>query len=351
MMKAVAVMSPGGAIEIVDVPLPEPGLYDAIVKSEIAYICNATDRKLAEGHFPGIGVGEYPLLLGHENAGVVTTVGKNVRTFKPGDKVIGGLLLHTGDSRYSSGWGGNSEYVVVTDHEAMVADGVADPTHGWDEIYQIMRKVPDDIPIEAAGLLCTWREVYGAFNDFRLKPGDNILIYGAGPVGLSFCLFAKLLGLGWVGVVDPLPEKRRRAETAGANRVFEQDDPALRSLSEILGFRLDAVVDAVGQESIVNHAIPLVKMGGSVCVYGVVASPTLTIEKHLGPYNFNLLLHQWPTRTEEAAAHNPLIQWIREGKLDYRLFKTGEYGIENINEAFAETLRPTAIKTMLRFEG
>lgn len=350
-MKAVAVMSPGGPVEIVDVPEPEPGPYEAVVRSEIAYICNATDRKLVEGHFPGIGADHYPLLLGHENAGVVESVGEKVRTFKPGDKVIGGLLLDTGAPRFHSGWGGNSEYVVATDHAAMVSDGVADSAHGWNEIFQIMRRVPDDVPLEAAGLLCTWREVYGAFNDFRLKRGDNILIFGAGPVGLSFCLFAKLLGLGWVGVVDPLPEKRSRADSLGADRVFELKDPELERLPEVLGQPLDAVVDAVGQESIINSAIPLVRMGGSVCVYGVVANPTVNVEKDSGPYNFNLLFHQWPTRTEEAAAQEPLVDLIREGKVDQRMFKTAEYAVEDINEALAETRRPTAIKTMLRLRA
>ena len=60
----------------------------------------------------------------------------------------------------ASGWGGFCEYVLVNDHDAMVADGVADEKHGWFECYEIQRKVAPDIQPEAAGLLCTWREVY-----------------------------------------------------------------------------------------------------------------------------------------------------------------------------------------------
>lgn len=349
-MRSVAVVAPE-KLEIVDIPVPEPGPYDALVKTQIAYICNATDRKLVSGTFPGMDRDRYPILLGHENAGIVAETGPKVRTFKPGDKVIGGLLLNSTDKRYTSGWGGNSDYVLLRDHEAMVADGVAHRDHGWDEIYQIMTRVPEDIPLETAGLFCTWREVLAAFTDFHLKAGDRILVYGAGPVGLSFCLFAKLLGMEWVGVVDPLPEKRARAETIGIDRVFAPDDPDLHRLPEVLGRPLDAVVDAVGQESIINSALPLIRQAGSICVYGVVGAQAITLEKDRGPYNFNLLVHQWPTRTLESAAQPQLVEWVRSGLLDPKLFHTGEFLLENVEAAFAETRNPDAIKTMLCFQG
>ena len=201
-----------------------PGPYQAKVRLEVACLCNATDRKLVEGHFPG--VESYPLLLGHENAGIVEAVGAKVRNFRLGDRVIGGLLLESTDPAYASGWGGFSEYVLAGDHAAMVEDGVADAEHGWHEVDEIMRAVPPAIPVEAAVLLCTWREVYAAFDDFNLRPGDDILIFGGGPVGLSFVKFARLLGLGFIGLVDFLPQKREKALRMGADAVFSPDDIA-----------------------------------------------------------------------------------------------------------------------------
>jgi threonine dehydrogenase-like Zn-dependent dehydrogenase len=347
-MLAIAVMEPG-RIELVDIPKPTPGPYEALVKNKAAYICNATDRKLVAGHFPGIGREKYPLLLGHESAGIVESVGEKVRSFKPGDHVIGGLLLTPPGPGFSSGWGGHSEYVIAHDHAAMVADGIADAAHGWDEIFQIMKKVPEDIPLEAAALLCTWREVYGGFSDFQLKKGNNILIFGAGPVGLSFCRMAKLLGLGWVGVADPLPQKRKKAAVLGADETFAPDAPELRDLTRRRGSPLDAVIDAVGSEKIINAALPLIRLGGSICVYGVLGSPRVTVEKDTGPYNFNLFMHQWPTRTAEAAAQAPLVEWIRAGTLSYRDFLSAEYPVREAARAMKATEEPTAIKTLLRF--
>jgi len=345
-MRSAAVSEPG-KIGIVELAVPRPGPYEALVRSEIAFICNATDRKLVSGHFPGIGRDAYPLLLGHETVGRVVEVGSKVRSFAMGDRVLGGLVLKP--QGYGSGWGGDSEYVLAADHEAMAADGVADEAHGWVEVYRIMRAVPEDIPIEAAGLLATWREVYAGFSDFHLGKGDDVLIFGAGPVGLSFCRFAKLLGLSWVGVVDTLPFKREKALAMGADAVFAPDDHAVAALARTRGKALDAVVDAVGSERIINAALPLIRLGGSVCVYGVLAGESLSVAKGTGPYNFNLYMHQWPTRVAEAAAQEPLIEWIRSGKLRHQDFVSGVYELGDIAGALAATEKPSSIKTMLRF--
>src|SRR6185436_19719695 len=161
-MLAIAVTEPN-ELKIVQVPEPNPSSYEARIRTEVACLCNMTDRKLIEGHFPGIE--KYPLLLGHETVGIVDAVGEKVRSFKVGDRIVGGLLLNTTDATYASGWGGFSQYTLAGDHQAMVADGVATPEQGWAEVYEIMRVVPQSIAVEDAVMLCTWREVYGAFSD------------------------------------------------------------------------------------------------------------------------------------------------------------------------------------------
>jgi threonine dehydrogenase-like Zn-dependent dehydrogenase len=344
-MRAVAVVEPN-RVELVDVGRPQPGPYQALVRTELAYLCNATDGKLVAGHFPGVDT--YPLMLGHESAGIVQAVGTKVRNFKIGDRAIGGLVFQFDDPQYHSGWGGFCEYTLCNDHDAMVADGVADAEHGWFECYEIQRPVDDDISPEAAGLLCTWREVYGGFGDFQLSEGDDILVFGAGPVGLSFVKFAKLLGLGYVGVVDPVARKRARAATMGADRVFDPDEN-LKCVVDERGKPFDAVIDAVGLPAITNAALPLIKMGGTIGIYGVIAEKTITIEKAQGPYNFHLAVHQWPTRHRERAAQGPLCDWIRAGRLRPEDFITHEFPVERINDALEAVRRGEVVKALLRY--
>jgi threonine dehydrogenase-like Zn-dependent dehydrogenase len=344
-MKAVAVVKPN-EVAIVDVARPAPGPYQALVKTELALLCNATDRKLIEGHFPG--VNDYPLLLGHESVGLVEEVGEKARNFEVGDRAIGGLLFEFDDPRLHSGWGGFSEYTLCNDHDAMVEDHVADAAHGWRECHEIQRVVPSDIAPEAAGLLCTWREVLAAFSDFQLSKGEEILVFGAGPVGLSFVKFGRILGLKYVGVVDPLAHKREKATVLGADQTFSPDKDFV-ALVEERGRPFDAVIDAVGLPAVINAALPLIKMGGTVGVYGVISDEVMTIRKADGPYNFNLFVHQWPTRHRELAAQGPLCGWIRRGALRPEEFITHDFPFAQINDAIAAVKRGEVIKALLRF--
>ena len=273
-MFAIAVTKPY-QVDLVDIPKPTPGPYEALIKTEIAALCNMTDGKLIEGHFPG--VDSYPLLLGHETLGTVEAVGEKVKSFKVGDRVVGGLLLDTTHTPYASGWGGFCEYTLAGDHATLLADGVESI-----EVFEIMQVVPKDISIEDAVMLCTWREVYGAFTDFHLKAGQDILIYGAGPVGLSFVKFARLLGLGNIYIIDRHEHKRQRALELGATAAFAPDD--LEDFFATHQRSLDAVIDAVGTEEIINAALPLVKLGGSICVYGVIDASTIRLDKHKGAF-------------------------------------------------------------------
>ncbi len=345
-MFSVCVEKPG-RVRVIDIPKPVPGHYQAIVKTEAAYFCNRTDLKIIEGNFPGMK--NYPILLGHETVGKVEQIGERVRSFSVGERAIGGFVLDPPDPKYVSAWGGFSEYVIVNDHQAMANDGLADEVHGWKDLYQIQKKVPSDISIEAAGLIYSWREVYGAIEDFHLQERNDILIFGAGPVGLSFVKFSKIRGLGFVGIVDPHPEKREIALRMGADITFSPDDEKLIHIGEIHEKQLDAVIDAVGKDYIINFSLPMIKEGGSICVYGVLSEPRLVIDKEKGPYNFNLILHQVPTRDREASAHDPICGLIKKGILKPDEFISAEFPIFEIQKAIELAKTSRAIKILLRF--
>jgi threonine dehydrogenase-like Zn-dependent dehydrogenase len=345
-MLAVAVTEPN-RMDVVDIPEPTPRPYEAKIRTEIACICNLTDRKLVEGHFPG--VENYPLLLGHETVGIVEAIGDKVRNFKVGDRVVGGLLLNPTDSAYGSGWGGFSEYTIAGDHQALIEDNAATAENGWYEVSEIMRVVPPDIAIEDAVMLCTWREVYSAFDDFQLRKGDSVVIYGDGPVGLSFVKFARLLGLDGVYLIGKHPDKLQKAREMGASDAFLLDSSEALHLVEGHGRKFDAVIDAVGKEDIINGALPFIKMGGSICVYGAIGRPNINLQIGAGPFNFNLYMHQWPTRFRERTAQEPIIDLIRAGKLSYNEFVSAEFPIQQVAEAFAHSKAASPIKTLLRY--
>lgn len=346
-MKSVIAVQPH-ELTILDTPVPKPGPYQALVRTEAACICNQTDSELLAGKFPGM-EDAFPFALGHESVGVVVETGDKVRHLKPGDRAVGGLVFDLQSEGVDSGWGGFCEYTLANDHAAMVKDGVADEAHGWVEVFEIQTRVDADIPAEEAVLLCTWREVLGAFRDFHLQPGDDILVFGAGPVGQSFVKLGRLFGLGWIGVVDRHPEKQERARAFGADAVFAPGDPAITSLAQTRGRKLDAVIDAVGRAEIAIQALPLLRRGGSHCIYGVLTGGPLHLDRKLADFNFNLFVHQWPTRQFEREAQPQLCQWIREGRLTSRDFITHRFRLDQITDAFAEVARRKVVKALIDY--
>jgi 2-desacetyl-2-hydroxyethyl bacteriochlorophyllide A dehydrogenase len=339
-MKSVVAVFPG-YLEIRDIPAPSPGPYQALVKTECACLCNGTDTELLHGKYPGM-EDKFPFALGHESVGTVRAVGEKVRSFTPGDRVVGGLNFDFQTEGMNSGWGGFGELTIANDHAAMVADGVADEAHGWVEVYEIQTKVDPDIPAREAVLLSTWREVLGAFRDFHLQPGDDVLIFGAGPVGLSFVKLGRLFGLHWIGIVDRHEFKRQRALELGADAAFEPDQ--IRAPGQ-----LDATIDAVGSPDIVRQGLPLLRRGGAHCIYGTLTQSVLGIDQSRADQNFNMFVHQWPTRKNERESQVQLCEWIREGRLTSAEFITHRFPLARIAQAFEEVARRGVIKALIEY--
>ena len=337
-----------GAIRPVTLPDPTPSPYQAVIRSEAACICNATDTEIVEGRLSA--VSRYPALLGHENVGIVTAVGDCVTSFRPGDRVVGGLLLTPTDPAYGSGFGGFSQYVLADDYAAQTRDSVLDEHPGDDVVAKIMRVVSPEIPVEAAAMLCTWREVLGSFTDMGLLDAKRLLIFGGGPVGQSFVRFAKLLGMEFIGLVDSHESRRALAQKLGADEVFGRDDPRLlREYARETGREIDAVVDAIGREAILNTGLRIIRQGGAVCVYGLLEHRPATFDPRLAPRNWRLALHQWPVRESEAAAQETLCAWIRAGKLEWQDFIQGQFPVTEAQPAMEQVRARTILKALLRF--
>lgn len=334
-------------VSIVEIPRPAPGRYEALVRTELAALCNATDTEIIAKELPA--VRRYPALLGHESVGTVECVGPGVRSYRPGDRVVGALLLTPTDPAYAAGFGGFCQYTLARDYPAMKAEGAIDEKPGDDVVFKIMRTVPRDIPVEAAVLLCTWREVLGSYADFRLREARRLLVFGGGPVGQSFVRFARLSGMQYVALVDPHEEKRALATRLGAGETFGRGDPRLASLSRAAGSPVDAVVDAAGREEIPSLAVPLIREGGRLCVYGLYRNGTVSLDTIAAPRNWSLLYHQWPIRESEYEAQEQLVSWIRSGSLDWQAFVTSRHPVRDVAKAVEDVRSRTAQKVLLEY--
>lgn len=321
-------------LSIREVPMPQYNECQALVKMQSCGVCNGTDLKLIHGNFKNFNT--YPAILGHEGVGKVVELGSKVQNLKKGDLVLLPFIEGELDGAYP-GWGAYSEYAVVGDAGAYIANGKGPGTPEFSEGYFAQTVIQHDDkvdPVEAS-MIITFREVLSAIRRFQFQANENVFIIGAGPVGLCFTKFCKLLGLKNVIVCDIDDEKAAFARTMGADCAFNSKSSDINSIiRKRFPEGIDYVVDAVGINDLINQAMGLIKYNGKICCYGISPSLSMNLDWSTAPYNWTLQFVQWPSKKEEAEAHAQIMSWINMGVLRPMDFISDVFDFNHILDAF-----------------
>ena len=263
-MKAAMVTGPGTA-EVVDAPQPEAGPTDVLVRMRACGICGSDAFYITIG---GIPPRQGCTPLGHEPAGEVVEVGADVTDIAVGDHVVvnpmaapGGIIGNGGAS------GALADYLLIED----AVRGVS------------LEVVPDHIPFEVAALNEPMAVALHGANRCRPKPGDKVVVFGAGPVGLGAVLAFKSLEAGHVVVVDLIAERLDRALQIGADAVINSaEEDVVARLIELHGdgasmmpgkAGTDVYLDAAGAKAVVDTALSAGKKGATLGIVGVHKEP------------------------------------------------------------------------------
>ena len=321
-------------LSIREVPIPDYKECQTLVKIQSCGVCNGTDMKLIHGNFKNFNT--YPAILGHEGVRRVVEVGSKVKNLKEGDIVLLPFLEGITNGIYS-GWGAYSEYAVVGDVAAYIANGMGPGTTEFSEGYFAQTVInPDDNvdPVEAS-MIVTFREVLSAIRCFEFKPNESVFIIGAGPVGLCFTKFCKLLGLKTVITSDIDDEKVAFARKMGADYSFNSKTTDVNAeVKKLFPEGIDYVVDAVGINELINQAMALIKYNGKICCYGISAKLNMELDWSDAPYNWTIQFVQWPSKKEEAEAHSQVMSWINFGILKPMDFISDVFDFDHIIDAF-----------------
>lgn len=341
-----------GDLSVREIPKPAYGECQALVKMLSCGVCNGTDSKLIHRNFKNFN--SYPAILGHEGVGRVVETGAKVTGLQVGDMVLL-PFLEKEVCGYTPGWGAYSEYAVVGDAESYIANGMGEGTPGWSEGYlaQTVIKPTDRVDAVGASMIITFREVLSAIRRFGFQPNESVLIFGAGPVGLCFTKFCRLLGLKTIITTDVADDKVEGAKRAGADFAFNSTKCDVEAeVRKIFPEGIDYVVDAVGINSLINQAMGLVKYNGKICCYGISPKLGMDLDWSKAPYNWTLQFVQWPSKKEEGEAHSQIMAWINQGVLNPMDFISDVIDFEQILDAFAlvEERRPSTKKIVIRYE-
>ncbi|XP_037094110.1 D-arabinitol dehydrogenase 1-like [Pollicipes pollicipes] len=278
-MKALQFNRPTKTLKLKEIPIPkvEKG-DDVLVKVVYCGICG-TDLHAIKANYP---TAEHDVTLGHEICGVVTEIGADVKTLKVGDKVTVDPYRGCYKCRYCAS--GNPQYCL---HEGpknalgFFRDG------GWAEYClapaQQVHNIPDSmgLGLDLACLVETLSTIQHGVDRIGIVPHDaNVLIIGAGIIGILYACIFHLHGHKNVIISEPSNERRARIDVLELGYKAMAPDQTremmAKAAEDLDAFGLDYVVDCSGYAPAVEEAFQWLRKGGHLCIFGV-APPTARI--------------------------------------------------------------------------
>lgn len=318
---------------------------DAIVKLTRTTICG-TDLHILKGDVPSCAPGR---ILGHEGVGVVESVGPAISRFKPGDHVLISCITACGKCDYcrrgmyshceTGGW------VLGNSIDGTQADYVRIP-HADTSLYRIPGGVDEDALVMMSDVLPTAFEC-GVLNGKIEDPGVNVVIVGAGPIGLATLLTAQFFSPGKIIVIDRDANRLGVAKRLGASDIVDAGKDGVvekvRALTDGLG--ADAVIEAVGTPEAFELCQDLVAPGGRIANIGVHGRKVdLHLEK-LWSHNVTIT-----TRLVDTVTTHVLLKAVETEKLDPAKLISHRFGFDRILEAydtFARAAQTQALKVII----
>ncbi|MGH9101802.1 MAG: NDMA-dependent alcohol dehydrogenase [Acidimicrobiales bacterium] len=353
---AAVLRGPAKPWEITELDLDSPKAHEVQVKFMAAGLCHS-DEHVRCGDTPV----RYPMVGGHEGAGIVEAVGPGVNRVAEGDHVVCSFIPVCGTCRYCQTGHSN-----LCDRGLNAAVGcLPDETYRFHEngvdiggmcvlgtfsqravlSEWSVTRIDDDLPFDVAALVgCGVTTGWGsAVYAAGVRPGDTVVVYGIGGVGINAVQGARYAGAKNVVAVDPVPFKLEMASKLGATHTTTDPDEAQRLVVDLTRGQLaDHAILTVGvmTAEVVDRGISIVGKGGGVVVTGVAPRGAITIHQSNSP------LTGWQKRIQGAlfGAANPiydiprLLGLYRAGDLELDELITRRYRLDQVNEGYQDMM-------------
>lgn len=341
-----------GKLVLRDIPMPVCGDDDVMIKTEYMGICGS-DLFFFGDHAGEVAAGQHklPIMLGHECAGSIVEVGKNVKHLKVGDRVALEPGLPCGHCDLCL----SGRYNLCPEVKFMACP----PDFSAPEYYGAMKryishpahmafKLPDNVDTRAGALVEPMAIGIHSSGRSGIGLGDKVVILGAGCIGLTLLLAAKARGAAKVIMVDIFDNRLEKALELGADAVINsKKEDVIEKAKELLDGELPKFVfEAAGNPVTVQMAAKLVRRGGKILLVGSVNLPTslkfyeLTEKEAEIIFSFRYA-NKYPTTIEAIAS----------GKIDINALATDEFSFEDAQYAFeqAESNKQSVVKAVIKF--
>jgi L-iditol 2-dehydrogenase len=330
-------------VEVREVPIPEIGEEEALLKVRAAGVC-ATDFHIISGKLK---IGKTPNVQGHEICGEVVKINSKRTDIPVGQRCVVATSIGCGYCDYCREGKqyicNDSSEIGYYPHNGGYAEYVKVPVSA---IVPISDKVSDKAGAILESTVCPTESLMRIGIPFA----GSVVVAGTGPAGLAFIMVAKLMGAGKIIVLVRDEKSTVRAFKYGATHVvnIKNENPVQEVLDITDGKKADVVIEATGAKPMIEMMPDYVKKGGNIILYGIPGD------------NEQIVFPVKKMIVEEISVHGavgntkawyPLAKMIESGKLDLEQLVTHEFKLEDINKAFDlyRNHDKTLIKAIIKF--
>jgi propanol-preferring alcohol dehydrogenase len=313
-MKAVRLVGLGKPLELQEVPTPDVGADDVLVRIKAAGICHS-DVHYRDGVSP---VRPLPITLGHEIAGVIEQAGRQVTSVQVGDRVCLHYLVTCGDCEFCTG--GNEQFCTTGQMLGKHRDG------GYAEYVVAPARnavpLPQEIPFtQGAILMCSSATSLHALRKAQFQAGEIVAIFGIGGLGMSAIQLARTFGALDVYAVDLNEERLDLARQYGALPINATEGDPVAQIGQLTNGRgVDVALELIGLPQTIQQALQVLGVSGRAVVVGITDQPvTIDSYHHLIGKEASIM-----GSDDHLLSELPLlIELTRRGELDLSAVITG----------------------------
>ena len=344
-MKAIQLLG-ANKLRLAEVPIPQIGDNEALLKVRAASICG-TDVRMYKNGYKNV-TEKNPLILGHEFAGKIVQVGKNVTALKVGQKVA--VAPNIGCGTCDLCVSGQTHLCGTYDAFGITIDG------GFAEYVRIpenairqgnIAPLDEAISYAEAALVEPLSCVYNGQELIGVRPGDDVLIIGMGPIGIMHIMVAKLLGAGKIFVND-LSEER----VAKAKELFPDVYPILGDVKEALAAYgqkgVDLCIIAAPAAEAQAQSVHYMNMNGRLLFFGGLPDHKKVVPIDTNVLHYKQLRIQGCTK-QSVGAYRLCAKLVDDKRIPLEKIMSDTYAIEYFQQAMDQAAAAKGLKHVITF--
>lgn len=338
-----SVMTGVRKLEMLKRPVPTPKADEVLIKIKHVGVCGS-DLHFYEKGVLGTNIFKDPLILGHEGAGEVVAVGKDVKSLKTGDLVTMEPGVPCGKCEYCT----SGRYNLCPDVAFMACpgyDGAFVEYVAWPEAWTY--KLPEGMNTIEGALIEPLNVGLHALNQSEVKFGQSVAILGSGCIGLCVLMSLRMAGITEIYVVDIIQKRLDKAKELGATAVINaKDQDVIKTIRDLTnGKGVDVCFETAGNKFTTQQTVELIKRGGTITLVGMSPDshtpfPTsLLIDKEAKLTTIFRYRHLYPTAIKLVSEGMIPLQRIVSHYYKFKDIEEGiEYNVENKGDVIKEVI-------------